>query len=155
MSLIVSFTTVAARKLAAVRRKVAIGGVGAAWRPALDKVWDFLRRSQACAPTVTTCISLFTTLARAAPTCRWMLDFELSCATRFEPKAKFMAAETPAGEAAVAVHVGSYDRMKRPHDAIHACAARRTTAPLAGTSWEIYSDWSDDPAKLEPRLCIC
>ena len=30
-------------KLAAVRRHVAIGGVATAWRPALDKVWEFLR----------------------------------------------------------------------------------------------------------------
>src|SRR5438093_5433292 len=43
MSLTVSLRTVAAMKLAAVRRQVAIGGVGVAWRPALDKVWDFLR----------------------------------------------------------------------------------------------------------------
>ena len=39
----VSVRTVAAIKLAAVRRQVAIGGVGVAWGPALDKVWDFLR----------------------------------------------------------------------------------------------------------------
>ena len=44
MSLTVSVRTVAAVKLAAVRRQVAIGGVGAAWRPALDKVWEFIRR---------------------------------------------------------------------------------------------------------------
>jgi hypothetical protein len=30
-------------KLAAVRHRVAISDVGTAWRPALDKVWDFLR----------------------------------------------------------------------------------------------------------------
>ena len=30
-------------KLAAVRRHVAIGGIGAAWKPALDKVWESLR----------------------------------------------------------------------------------------------------------------
>ncbi len=31
------------RILAAVRRTVTIGHVGAAWRPALDQVWAFLR----------------------------------------------------------------------------------------------------------------
>src|SRR5690349_10645797 len=34
---------VAARPIAAVRAKVPTGEVAAAWRPALDKVWAFLR----------------------------------------------------------------------------------------------------------------
>ena len=38
----------------------------------------------------------------------------------FEPEGEVRAVETPAGEAAVAVHVGPYDRMKETHDAIHA-----------------------------------
>ena len=38
----VSVRPVSSMRLAAVRRQVAIGGVGAAWRPALDKVWEFL-----------------------------------------------------------------------------------------------------------------
>ena len=29
-------------KLAAVRRHVAITGIASAWKPALDKVWEFL-----------------------------------------------------------------------------------------------------------------
>ena len=39
----VSLQEVAPRKLAAVRRLVAIGDVGRVWRPALDEVWAFLR----------------------------------------------------------------------------------------------------------------
>ena len=30
------------RKLAAVRREVALGSVGSAWEPALSKVWEFI-----------------------------------------------------------------------------------------------------------------
>ena len=36
--------TAAARPIAAVRRRVAIGEVSPVWRPALDRVWAFLRR---------------------------------------------------------------------------------------------------------------
>jgi len=39
----VTLETVRPRKLAAVRREVAAGGVGAAWRPAIGQVWDFIR----------------------------------------------------------------------------------------------------------------
>ena len=34
------------------------------------------------------------------------------------------------------------------HSAIHEWAKESSRA-LAGTSWEIYGDWNDDPAKLE------
>ena len=51
----------------------------------------------------------------------------------------------------MAVHVGSYDRMKETHDAIHAWRAANSRA-FAGKSWEIYGDWSDDPAQLETTI---
>src|ERR1041384_8146814 len=43
MPVSVNVQTVHPRKLAAVRRDVALGGVGSAWRPALDEVWEFIR----------------------------------------------------------------------------------------------------------------
>src|SRR5581483_6975472 len=43
MAVSINLQTVHARKLAAVRIEVAPGAVGLAWRPALDKVWEFLR----------------------------------------------------------------------------------------------------------------
>jgi hypothetical protein len=43
MPVSVNAQTVHPRKLAAVRREVAAGAVGSAWRPALDKVWAFIR----------------------------------------------------------------------------------------------------------------
>src|SRR5216683_643945 len=43
MSVSVNVQTVQPRKLAAVRREIAPGAVGSAWRPALDKVWEFIR----------------------------------------------------------------------------------------------------------------
>ena len=51
----------------------------------------------------------------------------------------------------MAVHVGSYDRMKETHDAIHTWRTANNCA-FAGKSWEIYGDWSDDPAKLETTI---
>jgi hypothetical protein len=43
MPVSVTLQTVHPRKLAAVRREVAAGAVGAAWGPAVGKVWDFIR----------------------------------------------------------------------------------------------------------------
>jgi hypothetical protein len=61
-------------------------------------------------------------------------------------------AETPAGQVATAVHVGDYAQLPRTHEAIHAWRAQAGRA-FAGTSWEVYGDWSADPSKLETTVC--
>lgn len=57
----------------------------------------------------------------------------------------------PAGQVAVAVHVGGYDRIKETPDAIHVWREANNRS-FAGQSWEIYGDWSDDPSKLETTI---
>jgi effector-binding domain-containing protein len=57
-------------------------------------------------------------------------------------------AETPAGEAAFTRHVGPYAELGRTHDAIvQWCMAHGRRR--SGVWWEVYGDWTDDPAKLE------
>jgi effector-binding domain-containing protein len=148
MSLDVSVHTVAAMKLAAVRRRVAIGGVGGAWRPALDKVWNFLRTRPGLRTDGQNVFLYYHPARRDMP---MDVDFGVEVVRAFEPEGEVHAVETPAGEAAVAVHVGSYDCMKETHDAIHAWSAVNGQI-FAGKSWEIYGDWSDDPAKLETAI---
>jgi len=41
--------------------------------------------------------------------------------------------------------------MRETHDAIR-CWALENHMSLAGKSWEIYGDWTADPAKLETRI---
>ena len=61
------------------------------------------------------------------------------------------ATETPAGEAAMAVHRGPYNRMNEAHDAIRKwMAANRRES--AGHSWEIYGDPAPDPADTETTV---
>jgi effector-binding domain-containing protein len=148
MNLAVSVRTVAALKLAAVRRQVALGGVGAAWQPALNKVWEFLRTNPALRIDGHNVFLYHHPERRDVP---MDVDFGVEVLREFEPQGEVRAVETPAGEAAVAVHVGSYDRLKETHDALHAWRAANNRA-FAGESWEIYGDWSDDPAKLETTI---
>ncbi len=58
---------------------------------------------------------------------------------------------TPAGEVAALLHVGSYDRLVKAHDAIQAWAAANNRT-FGGTSWEIYGDWTEDQNKLETTI---
>ena len=148
MAAIVSIQSVLARKLAAVRRQIAIGAVGSTWRPALDQVWKFLR-SQPGLRTDGHNIFLY-----HHPTdCDALMnvDFGVEVTRAFDPSGEVYVTETPAGEVAMAVHIGGYDRLRETHDAIHAWAAAHQRS-FGGFSWEIYSDWSDDPSKLETTV---
>ena len=69
----------------------------------------------------------------------------------FESAGEVCATETPAGEAAVAVHRGPYDRMKEAHDAIRKWMPANRREP-AGHSWEIYGDPAPDPADTETTV---
>jgi len=140
--------TVAARKLAAVRRRVTIGAIGAAWWPALDLVWAFLR---AHADLRTDGHNVFLYHHPASRDAPMDVDFGVEVVRTFEPEGDVVPTETPSGEVARAVHVGTYDKLKVTHDAIHAWRAREGRT-FAGMSWEIYGDWSDDPAKLETTV---
>ena len=77
MSLTVSVRTVAAMKLAAVRRQVAIGAWELHGGRRSTRCGISCGQSQACAPTVTTC---FSTTTPHAATCRWMWTSELRSA---------------------------------------------------------------------------
>src|SRR5438067_13605602 len=103
-------------KLGGVRREGAIGGVGAAWRSALDKVWDFLRAMPGLRTDGHNVFLYHHPARRDMP---MDVDFGVEVVRAFEAEGEVHAVETPAGEAAVAVHVGSYDRMKDTRDAIH------------------------------------
>jgi effector-binding domain-containing protein len=148
MSVSVSLRTVHARKLAAVRREVAPGATGSAWKPALDKVWEFIR-SQPGLRTDGHNIFLYHHPAQAgAP---MLCDFGVEVTRAFEAAGEVYATETPGGEAALAVHRGPYIRMNEAHVAIRnwMVTNRRESA---GHSWEIYGDPTPNPADTETTV---
>jgi effector-binding domain-containing protein len=144
----VTVQTVPARKLAAVRREVAIGGVARAFKPALDEVWAFLRANPGLRAGGHNVFLYQHPPARDLP---MQVDFGVEVTRAFEPAGEVRPVETPAGEVALAVHVGPYDQLGRTHEAIHAWRAANGRT-FAGTSWEIYGDWTDDPTKLETTI---
>lgn len=148
MGVPVSVRSVTAMKLAAVRRRVAISGIGAAWRPALDQVWHFLRSKPGLRTDGHNVFLYHHPERRDLP---MDVDFGVEVVREFEPEGEVHAVETPAGEVAVAVHLGPYDRMKETHDAIHAWRVENHRE-FAGKSWEIYGDPSDDPSKNETTI---
>jgi effector-binding domain-containing protein len=136
------------RRVAAVRREVAAGAVGSAWRPALDKVWEFIRSQPGLR---TDGHNIFFYHHPKQPGAPILCDFGVEVTRTFESAGEVYAIETPRGEAAVAVHRGPYDRLNEAHDAIgHWMAANRRES--AGHSWEIYGDPTPDPADTETTV---
>jgi effector-binding domain-containing protein len=148
MPVAVTLETVHPRTLAAVRREVAPGAVWSAWKPALDKVWDFLR-TQPGLRTDGHNIFLYRhpTQAGAPIVC----DFGVEVTRTFATTGEVYATETPSGEAAVAVYHGPYTGLNEGHDAIQQwmMANRRESA---GRSWEIYGDPTPDPADTQTTI---
>lgn len=148
MSSEVSVQVVPSRMLAAVRRKVRIGEVASAWKPALDQVWEFLKQHPGLRSDGHNIFLYHHPANREAP---MDVDFGVEVTRAFERTGEVFSTETPAGRVATALHVGPYERFRETHDAIHAWA-RANRETFAGKSWEIYGDWGDDPEKLETRI---
>ena len=144
----VNLYTVNSRKLAAVRREVAPGAVGSAWGPALDKVWDFIRSQPGLWTTGHNIFVYHRSKESGAPI---RCDFGVEVTRTFETVGEVYATETPAGDAAVAVHRGPYDRMNEAYDAIDKWMAANGRES-AGQVWEIYGDPTPDPADTETTV---
>jgi effector-binding domain-containing protein len=140
--------TVSAQPLAAVRRRVRIGEVGTAWKPALDLVWDFLRRHQGLRTDGHNCF-VYHHPARGEAV--MVVEFGVQVVQPFQDAGEIVCAETPAGEVVMTTHVGSYAKLAAAHQAINSWC-KETGHTLGGCSWEIYGDWTDDETKLETQV---
>src|SRR5262245_24937794 len=147
MSYDVVTKTVRAQPLAAVRRRVLIGDVGRAWKPALDLVWEFLRRHEGLRTDGHNCFLYH----HAANGKAIDIDFGVQVIRPFEGEGEVICTETPAGEVAMATHIGSYSGLAAAHKAVHSWRAANGRA-FGACSWEIYGDWTDDETKLETQV---
>lgn len=148
MSYHIVTTTVSAQPIAAVRRSVLVSEIGRTWKPALDLVWDFLRRREGLRADGHNCFLYHHPARRDEP---MDIDFGVQVVRTFEDEGEVTCTQTPAGEVAMTNHVGSYDKLGAAHDAIHSWRAESGRV-FAGWSWEIYGDWTDDLTKLETQV---
>ena len=140
--------TVSSQTLAAVRRRVRIGEVGRAWKPALDLVWEFLRCNKGLRTDGHNC---FLYQHPAPGEAVMVVDFGVQIVQPFKDAGEVICTETPAGEVVMTTHIGSYGKLAAAHEAINSWC-RTNSRTLGAYSWEIYGDWSDDEAKLETQV---
>jgi effector-binding domain-containing protein len=139
---------VAARPIAAVHTSVPIGQVAAAWRPALDKVWAFLRTHKGLR---TDGHNIFVYHHSVRPWAPMEVDFGVEVSGAFKGEDEIVFTHTPAGPVASTMHIGPPDRLASANAAIEEwCLANHRS--LAGVSWEIYGDPGGDPATFEVQV---
>jgi effector-binding domain-containing protein len=148
MALEVATERVTARPIAAVRRRVRVGEVSTAWKPALDQVWAFLRQHQGLRTDGHNIFLYHHPARREDP---MNVDFGVEVTGPFDGVGEVVPAQTPAGLVAWTLHSGPYEALGAAHDAIHAWREAHH-GTFAGASWEIYGDPHDDPAKDEVRV---
>jgi effector-binding domain-containing protein len=134
--------------LAAVRATIPASGIATAWKPALDKVWAFLRTNPV--PNSGLNVFLYHHPERSGEPMN--IDFGVQVPNRFDDTtSEVKCVETPSGVVAKTVHIGPYDRLGEAHAAIRQwCKANQRS--IAAASWEVYGHWSNDPAKLETTI---
>src|SRR5262245_34706725 len=118
--------------LAAVQRRVRIEEIGRAWKPALDLVWEFLRRQEGLRTDGHNCFLYHHPASREEP---MVIDFGVQVVRPFQDAEEVVCTETPAGEVAMTTHIGSYGQLKAAHEAIHSWRMR-TGRSFGGHSWE-------------------
>ena len=140
--------TVSAQPLAAVRRRVLIGDIGRTWKPALDLVWEFLRRHEGLRTDGHNCF-----LYHHPPNGEAAIEvnFGVQVIRPFEDEGEVICTRTPAGEVAMTTHIGSYARLGAAHNEIHSWRVA-TGRAFGAYSWEIYGDWTEDETKLETQV---
>jgi len=144
----VELRTVTTIPFAAVRAHCRLGEISRSFKAPLDQVWAYLRAHPALKRGHN--VFLYHHVADAARD-GLDVDFGVEVDPAFTGADGVTRAETPAGEAAVAVHRGPYGEMHVTHAAIHAWC-REHGRTIGAASWEVYGDWTDDPAQLETTI---
>jgi effector-binding domain-containing protein len=140
-----------ARPMAAVFERVPPGKVGARFREHLDKVYAFLAARPELRKPGAHNIFFY---RHEEPKLDDLLavEFCVEVANAFDGTGEVFCSWLPPGKVATAVHIGPYEKLHETHAAVTAwikANGRRT----GNASWEIYGDWTDDPAKLETKVC--
>jgi hypothetical protein len=75
-----------------------------------------------------------------------IIDAGVEVPEGFTARGEVRPVDTPGGEAATTTHYGDYSELSAAYGALEQWCATSSRSP-AGTNWEVYGDWDDDPAR--------
>jgi effector-binding domain-containing protein len=143
----IKLESVQSELIAAVRATVPLGDIPRAWKPALDQVWAFLKKHEEIGRQH----NLFLYHHPERRNEAMNIDFGVQVTRMFEREGDVRCVQTPIGEVVTTVHIGPYQHLHAAHDALHAWCASHNRK-IGPASWEIYGDWTDDPARQETTI---
>ncbi len=138
----VQATTVSACPTAVVAAATTWEEFPTLWRELLDQVWAFLRGTDL--RTDGHNVMLY---KDDVPN----VEVGVQVTRAFPPSGRVVPSTLPAGRAAMTVHRGPYERLGDAHKAVLDWCALQGIE-LAGSRWEVYGDWDDDPAQLQTTV---
>jgi effector-binding domain-containing protein len=142
-------STAHARALAAVRRSFAAAELSSQIREILGEVWQFLRDNEVNS----TGHNVAYYLSSSGDGTSREIDawFGVEVHEALPQSDRVSEVSTPAGLVASTIHWGQYDRISEAHTAIRSWC-QKNGHELAGPSWEVYGDWSDDWSKVRTDI---
>ena len=143
----IKLESVQSELIAAVRATVQQSEISRVWKPALDQVWEFLKKHAG----LDRQHNLFLYHHPEHRGEAMKIDFGVQVTRSFEPEGNVRCVETPSGEVATTLHVGPYEQLHAAHEALNAWCASHNRK-IGSASWEIYGDWNNDPARLETTI---
>jgi effector-binding domain-containing protein len=138
----VEVVTTTVRPTAVVCRATTWDEFPGLWKQLLDQVYAFLRTSD---------------VRQAGHNVMVYLDDVPNVEVGVEVMRSFgspgpvVSSSLPVGEAAVAVHRGTYSGLDAAHRAVLSWCASHGRMP-AGPRWEVYGDWEEDETQLETAV---
>lgn len=136
----IGLVQVAAQPLVAATGQVAMADIPAKMIEKMDAVWAFIRANGV------TGTGHNVWLYRPRPDGVMDVEVGVQVAAPVDVPADLVCTQTPAGTAAHTFHYGEYDALPSVYSALFQWCAEHNHAP-AGTNWEVYGDWDDDPAR--------
>jgi effector-binding domain-containing protein len=105
----------------------------------LDRVWPLLREQGART-------GHNVVIYRPGEGGELIIDAGVEVPGGFTARGEVRPVDTPAGEAAATTHYGDYSGLSAAYAALERWCASSSRQP-SGTSWEVYGDWDEDPAR--------
>jgi len=145
MSYPVQVTTVAEQLLAAARQRTTLNRVSSEIQHLLEAPWAFLRGNPDLRRDGHN-VAVYRNESGDVS-----VEVGVQVVRNFAPTDLVVCSATPGGTVATTAHFGPYSELGPAHRAIISWC-RENRRPLAGTYWEVYGDWDDNPAKLRTDL---
>ena len=137
----VTVSTVERQLVAAARQRTTFGNIAREIGPLLGHPWALIRATQGLRSDGDNVAIYWDESGRGS------IEVGVQVVSDFEPTETVVCSATPAGTVARTAHFGPYNRLGPAHDAVRMWC-KKNGREIVPPFWEIYGDWSEDPAKL-------